>query len=558
MRVPLGAALRRTCLLLVGVGALPVPPDTAPAFQESPDVAGLLRGRVEALRGDLAVWAAGDRLLARQAIPSFYEERGFEPAWIQGPTSEALLDGLTQAVHRAAEHGLDPRDYHLDAIENLRRSGQLDASTPAELVDLELLASDAFLVFGSHLHHGRVNPETVDPEWLANRRSAAMHAVLADAVTSARIEATLMSLAPHQPRYRRMVAAASQLRATALAGGWPEVPVGPKLEIGDSGGRVDALRARLVASADLIAGVGQAGDFDEPLAEAVRRFQSRHGLDVDGVVGAATIAALNVSAAERLRQVEVNLERWRWLPTDLGERHLEVNIAGFDVKVVERGRTIRVHRAVVGRQYRQTPMFSGVVTYLVLSPYWHVPPTIAAVDKLPAIKVNPGAIAAQRMTLLDQVSNRAVDPASVDWAAMSGSEFNRRYRLRQDPGPSNALGAVKFMFPNRHNVYLHDTPTRELFDRTSRGFSSGCIRVQDALDLATYLLSDQEDWSRDRIDRVVGEGVERTVRLTAGVPVHLLYWTAWADENGVVHFRDDIYGRDRTVWRALEGDPPGA
>lgn len=528
------------------------------ALQEAPDIVTLVRGRVEAVRASGIATAAGDRLLSRQALPRFYEARGFEPAWL-GPRLESRLHRLEAAIRRSGQHGLNPADYHLVELVELRARVVSERASRREAVDLELLASDAFMVLGSHLLNGRVNPETIDPEWLANRRNAQMDEVLAEALREDRIEGMLLELAPMQPRYRTMLSAADHLRRLANEGGWPVVAEGQKLEVGVSDPRVAVLRARLLASADLDASANfvEPSLFDSGLAESVRRFQARHGLDADGVVGPATLAALNTSADERARQLEINMERWRWLPADLGARHIEVNIAGFDVKVVEGGQTVRRHRAIVGREYRQTPMFSGTMTYLVLAPYWHVPPTIASVDKLPAIKSNPGILAAQRFTVLDLSTNDSVDPASIDWQALTGAELNRRYRLRQDPGPFNALGNVKFMFPNQHNVYLHDTPSRELFSRTSRDFSSGCIRIENPLELAEYLLADQAGWSRGRIDEAVAGGVERTVRLTRAVPVHLLYWTAWADEDGTVQFRSDLYGRDRVVWQALQTSPPG-
>lgn len=548
-------AVLRTGFTWVALGAGSV----GVAAQDAPTLETLLRGRVEALRNGSLPYAADDRLLTRAALSAFYEERGYLPAWVGQSDMDDLLTALVGSIRVAPEHGLEWDDYHGEAIESLLIRASRETLTLSDQVDLELLASDAFMLLGSHLLHGRVNPETINPEWLANRRSADLHRVLAAALDQRRIEAALYAdLAPQQPRYQSMLIAAARLRRVESEGGWPRVEAGPRLEVGVDDSRVAALRTRLRASADLQEGRSVSGAFDEALADGVRAFQTRHGLDVDGVVGPATLAALNVSAADRARQIEVNLERWRWLPADLGERHIEVNIAGFDVKVVEGGRTVRRHRAVVGRQYRETPMFSGSMTYMVLSPYWHVPPTIAAVDKLPQIKQSTEYLAAQRMTLLDQRSNQPVDPASVDWTGLSGPDFNRQYRLRQDPGPSNALGAVKFMFPNAHNVYLHDTPSRELFDRASRSFSSGCIRVERPLDLAEYLLADQPDWTRTRIDQAAGKTVEQTVRLTRAVPVHLLYWTAWADEEGLVHFRTDIYGRDQTVRRALDAEPPGA
>ena len=530
-----------------GVGAQEATPAPDPTHEG-------VRVRIELLRSVGRPLVDEPSVLAVSALPRFYEDRGFVPVWTDadgGPRVQALV----RAIRRAEDHGLDPSAYHLEAIEALA------ATPPSEeaSTNLEFLASDAFLVLGSHLLHGRVNPETINPEWLANRRNARIDTVLARAVETDRIEETLYDLAPRQARYRRLVEAARELRSVVAQGGWPTVP-DERLEVGSTGPAVLALRRRLGIGGDVPstedAGRDGASSFDEGLRESVIRFQTRHGLDADGVVGPATLGALNVSAARRLRQLEINLERWRWLPETLGAEHIEVNIPGFEVRVVENGNTVSVHRAVVGRPFRQTPMFSGTMTYLVLSPYWHVPPTIAAVDKLPAIKKDPGVIARERMTLLEQGTDRPVDPATVDWAAMTGPEFNRRYRLRQEPGPNNALGDVKFMFPNKHNVYLHDTPTRDLFERSARDFSSGCIRIERPLELAAYLLRDRPGWNRQRIDQVVQARVEQTVRLERSVPVHLLYWTAWIGDDETPNFREDIYGRDDLVWNALTSAPP--
>ena len=315
------------------------------------------------------------------------------------------------------------------------------------------------------------------------------------------------------------------------------------------------LRRRLRATGDLTGPpASDSFRFDATLRRAIARFQERHGLAIDGVVGPTTRAALNVPVEARLRQIEVNMERWRWLPRDLGDPHVRVNIADFWLRVVEGGAPALQMRVVVGTRYRQTPVFSDRISYLVFNPYWHVPPRIATQDKLPEFRRDPSLVSRLGFELLDGWGSdaRIVDPSTIDWGRLSAANFP--YHLRQRPGPANALGRVKFMFPNRHNVYLHDTPARSLFGRTERGFSSGCIRVERPVDLATYLLRDNDGWTEARVRTAMSQTTEQTVVLRRKVPVHLLYWTAWP-EDGSLHFRTDIYRRDEAVASALAAPP---
>ncbi|MGW8369195.1 MAG: L,D-transpeptidase family protein [Gammaproteobacteria bacterium] len=360
---------------------------------------------------------------------------------------------------------------------------------------------------------------------------------------------------PNQPDYYLLVDRLATLRQIRDRGGWPGVDEGPALRFGDSDPRVAQIAARLSISGDLEPGF--AGDeFDEMLETAVERFQSRHGLTVDGVVGRASVAALNVPVQDRINQIIVNLERWRWLPESLGERYIIVNIAGFRLDVFENGHSIMDMRVVVGRPYRRTPVFSETIRYLELNPSWEVPMRIATQDKLPLIKADPSYITSQGFRLLRGwgADEQTIDPFSIDWSTVTARNFD--YRLRQTPGPMNALGQVKFMFPNKFSVYLHDTPSRELFGEDVRAFSSGCIRLSQPIDLAELLLADDPSWSRAAIDRALADGRERNVTLPRPMPVHLLYWTVWVDQDGVLQFRDDIYGRDPAVLRELREDPP--
>lgn len=539
-------------MAVTGTGARPLAGEGCPA-QATPGLADRLRNRLEAGAAAGTLHVAGHELRARNALPAFYLGREDAPAWISEGRPSSCAVALVAALRTASEDGLDGADYHRAAIDSL-----LDAARDAsDLADLDLLLTDAFLTFGSHLAQGRVNPTTLEPEWLANRRQVDMAAELSATLERGDVRGHLDALRPAQPGYRALRRMLARLRSVQAEGGWGIVSEGPTIHPGDTDPRVPMLRRRMTASGDLdTPGGGDVQELDEDLARAVRRFQGRHGLEPDGNVGPGTLAAMNVPVEARIAQIEVNMERWRWLPNDLGRRHIRVNIADYRVEVWEDGAVALDMRAVVGREYRETPMFSATMTYLVLAPYWHVPPRIAAVDKLPEIRKNPGYLASMKMTLFDQATNEPVDPSSLDWNAITGAELNRRFRLRQDPGPLNALGNVKFMFPNRHNVYLHDTPSRELFGRTTRAFSSGCIRVEKPLDLADYLLAGDPRWSPGRIRAVVAAGQETTVWLERPVPVHILYWTAFAGDDGGVDFRPDLYGRDRAVRRALEAEPP--
>ncbi|MBU1708066.1 L,D-transpeptidase family protein, partial [bacterium] len=319
------------------------------------------------------------------------------------------------------------------------------------------------------------------------------------------------------------------------------------------------LRARLHMTGDLDDNADMENNlFDDSLEQAVHKFQRRNGLEDDGVVGPATLEALNVPVEERVHQIEVNLERWRWLPQELGRRHILINVANFELDVNEDNQPVMTMRVVVGRDYRRTPVFTDQMTYLVFSPYWNVPTNIAVQDIVPKIRENSDYLTNQNIKVFRGwgVEAKAIDPQTIDWSRITEQNFN--YRLRQEPGPLNALGRVKFMFPNKFNVYLHDTPARELFAKTERAFSSGCIRIEKPIELAEYLLRSDPKWTREKIFAVIDKHIEQTVRLPEPLPVHLLYWTAWANEDGSVQFRKDIYSRDKKLYEALLEKPSGS
>jgi murein L,D-transpeptidase YcbB/YkuD len=548
--------LRNTAVLILLLALPMAAPPGASALDPSELSARVreqLRSRIEDGGLPLYLRVGDEALQAAWALPRFYAQRGYLPAWIgnEGPTP--MADELVGALNRALCEGLTPRHYHAAALGRLL--GQAGGGAPPDsrlLAELDLLLTDAFLIYGAHLAGGRTNAEAIDREWPARPWEMDLGRHLADALAAGQVAQALEALTPQDAGYRGLRQALAHLRRIEAAGGWPSVPPGPKLELQDRDPRVVPVRRRLAVTGELPAEAADAGEhFDAALAEAVRTFQRRHGLEPDGVVGSETLALLNVPVAERIRQLALNLERWRWLPRNLGDRYLLVNIAAFHLTLVEGGRPVMEMKAVVGRDYRRTPVFSDRMTYLVLSPYWNVPPRIAVQDKLPLIRRDPAYLARQHLRVFRGwgVGAEEVDPATVDWTSLSSTNFP--FRLRQDPGPWNALGEIKFMFPNPHDVYLHGTPDRHLFARSQRSFSSGCIRIEKPVELAVQLLGDDPRWSREAIMTAIDRRVEQTVLLPQPLPIHLLYWTAWSAEDGALHFRRDIYDRDPPLAAAL-------
>jgi L,D-transpeptidase YcbB len=508
----------------------------------------LIRARVEQLHATGELDIDGAPIAARNLIAEIYAARAFAPTW----HSVAQIDGLLETIEDSYLEGLDPADYHVDGVRAARAAFEnADELSAAERAGLDILLTDSVIRLGYHLRFGKVDPVALDSDW--NFRRELIDQDPAETIQAA-IEAPSMrefagQVIPRGAAYRRLKQALADYRAIEAAGGWPTLAQGPTLKPGSVDDRVPLLAARLVASGDLTsdraAGIGTT--YSGAIVDGVAQFQARHGLARDGAVGPATLAALNVPVSQRIDQIRGNLERTRWVLEDPLGDGVVVNIAAFRLDLMRHGDIVWTTRVQVGQPYRRTPVFKAEMRYLVFNPTWTVPPTILARDILPQQRHNAGYLASRNIQVIDD-GGTIVDTSSVDW----NGRRSFPYRFVQQPGPTNALGRVKFMFPNDHFVYLHDTPSRDLFTRESRAFSSGCIRVEEPFTLALALLGSR--WNQARIDTLIASGRTETVFLDTPIDVMLLYLTTEVDDTGRVLFLPDVYSRDAAVIAGL-GEP---
>ena len=466
------------------------------------------------------------------AISQFYTKTTSKTVW----DDTANFDALIAALEDLRRHGLNPDDYHLSVL----RAGTLGGEAR------DMLATDAWMSAAAHMLYGKLNPTSVEPDWTAGRREANLSEALSTALANKTIGSSLEQFAPKQPSYLALKTELKSLKNQA-AQAQTIIPAGETLKSGVASPRINLLSKRLV-ELGYLNDDKSAAFTDEMVFEAVRAFQVASALNADGAVGPATLAALNRGLSDKINQLRVNLERWRWLPNDLGQRHLRANIAAFDVTAWNKGVVESRHLTMVGRTYRKTPVFSDSIKYLVFNPWWETPHSLATRDKLPTFQRDPGAVERLGFQILDR-QGQVVPATSINWNEVSRSNFP--YRMRQKPGELNAMGQVKIMFPNKHNVYFHDTPNRGLFAQRQRAFSSGCLRTENPIGLSTWLLSETEGWDRARIDSVLTTGRETRANLKTPVQVHILYFTAISEGEYGVRFLDDIYDRDAKVLAGL-------
>ena len=477
----------------------------------------------------------------------FYTQRSGAPAWVNHKQPTEKATEAIKILHTATEHAFDPAGYGETELYALYEEIQkLERDTPdiqRRLAEFDVRLTAALLAMGRDVAVGRTSPKLINAKW-NSRRAVPDFAATLNAAIDGDLDSWMEKVRPQHPEYVALQKALADVRGQQAKGGWPQVKAS-SLKPGDSNPAVIALRQRLAASGHL---AGDAATSTSPLVDnevvaAVKSFQELHAVKATGIVDAPTLAAMNVPIEKRLQQIEINLERWRWMPDDFGAHHFMVNVPYFHLLARQDNKTVMDIRVVVGKVGNETPLFSDEMESVVFSPYWNIPDSIAQNETAPAMARDPAYLAKQNIEILRTSGGKmeAVSASDVDWD--NASEL-RGLAFRQRPGSSNALGNVKFLFPNEHNVYLHDTPADSLFGRPTRAFSHGCMRVEEPEKLAEYVLKGYPEWTPERMQAAMHSGVEKHVKLTEKIPVHVVYFTAWVDEKGGLHFQPDVYGYD--------------
>lgn len=527
-------------------------------------IAGYIRSSLETYSPEQRPAVMGTELYSTVVIHRFYGERNFQPAWIKDGKIPELAYEMRYEIGQSKFDGLNPVDYHFAALndyfsrfEAAKKQGKTLPEN--ELAAVDVLLTDAFIMMGSHLSLGKVDPENLKTSWNIQRNAPelVLDRRLEEALNGSGIRKSLQALYPSFVIYRKMREGLRELyddmerfekRPFAQ---WKPLKTDKSIKPDESNPMMPEIRKRLYfwGYVDAYETV-EDKVYDAELVVGIKKLQRRHGMEPDGVIGQGTIQALNQTPEMLIRTAAVNLERLRWLPDTIKDSELIlVNTANFQLDFLHNRDTVFTSKVIVGKSYHATPQFSAEMSYIVFSPTWTVPTSITRTEIIPAVKKNRNYLASKNMKLLNS-SGGIVDPASIDWAKVNPKTFP--YTVRQEPGESNSLGLAKFMFPNKHSVYIHDTPSRSLFEREDRALSHGCIRIQRPFDFAKFLLSHDPTWTDERIRQAMRQPKEVTVTLNRKIPVAIIYMTYWANGGGEMFFRSDIYGRDAEIAKALK------
>ena len=528
-------------ILLLALGAC----DREPRGEPSPHITQVVGDATE----PVVLQIGGDTLILGTPVLEFYRARQYRQAWTD---YDEILDrgwALLQAMEGAGADGLDPARYRFPTALRLVQQVEEDSidedDEPAQMATVDMVLSEVFGRYANHLAGGVLEPDQSGLDWRIPKDTVDVQALLTRLSSDEAPGDIVASLRPTAPEYETLMEQLERYRGIAANGGWPQVPDELPTDVGARAPGVAVLRTRLIAEGDAEetrlaqAGSTEPDAFDESLKAALEHFQTRHALTPDGRIGPSTRKELNTTAEERVQQIVLSLDQWRWLPHDLGERYILVNVAGFELDYVKDGRIALSMNVVVGQEGWETPIFTDTMEHIVVNPYWNIPESIKQDETIPALQQDPGYLERNNMEALS--GNQVVAPEAIDFSNLDA------YSYRQRPGRDNALGAVKFLFPNEHNVYLHDTPADQYFSESSRAFSHGCIRLEKPIDLARMLFADVTQRSPDDLDELRSRDTEQWVQVTRPLPVYILYFTAWATRDGRMSFYPDVYERDRRL-----------
>ncbi len=536
------------------VTAIASDPELLPADPINSQIRKLLADKPTATLGFTTIKI--DPVAVDLTLSDLYEKNSYQPYWVTEQGSGTKADSLLSVLTGSAEEGLEPALYHIAELGSIWQNRD-----PESLARLDLMLTLAMAAYVSDMREGRAISCLLDPKLFAAARDKEVNLkdVVHQGLKTPDLVQFLQMQAPMHSQYQSLKKTLADYRKLAAEGGWPEIPEGKTLKPGMTDERLPLLIKRLSITGDLNPVPETVPlTYDDQLVEAVKHFQYRYNLEQDGVIGKNTLSALNIPVEDHVSKIILNLERWRWLPHILDGRRILVNIAGFQLKAIQNEKVEMQMPVIVGKVFFKTPVFSHRMTYLVINPFWNIPTSIARNEIVGKMAKDPSYLQSQKIRMFKGWKENApeVDPASINWQTI-GRGINS-YRLRQDPGPGNALGRIKFMFPNSDNIYMHDTPTHSLFKRSKRSFSHGCIRVSKPIDLAEHILaSDNSNWTKKRIKEVIASGKRQIIRLKNPWPVHILYRTVRIDPaDGTVFFYDDVYGRDALLAEALFTDQP--
>ncbi len=511
----------------------------------------LIKSKLDQITNNKDATIGGEKLHSIEFVFNLYSKNDFEPFWTE---SESLEDAI-RSINSSYEDGLLPQDYHIEAIQLLRHDiglAQLNKDEKTEkLAELDLLITDGIIFYADHLLYGKIDPVSLVPTW--NFGFAPIPdlnpTTFSQYINNHEIFTRMHYLRPELRQYDTLIVILAKYRAIEEKGGWESIPSGGKIEPGKRDTRIPSIRKRLQITGELSIPDSVGADFyDKSLEKDIKSFQSAHALDTDGVIGIGTFRELNVPLDQRIASLRVNLERFRWVARNMPEKYIIVNIAGFWLEMISNNQLIHYAAVVVGKPLNETPLFRDKLRYIEFNPTWTLPTSIINKEIIPILKRDTAYLNENHMVLLDSKGN-IVPTSMLNKKDLAPSHFP--YLIRQEPGPWNALGAMKFMFPNEYDVYLHDTPSKYLFSKASRAFSHGCIRLDKPEDLAVKLLAGTE-YDRAKIDQIVETKVTTRVNLPEPVDIMLMYWTCGIDKDGKLFFVPDIYDRDQDILTDLD------